>query len=164
MILCPQIDERQVLVSHRLFERAMDRWTQLAVKSAEEHAKAHVKLYSKFKRHKAGGLKDSALARHYGTWKSRSLTVRVYVNAPHYAPFVEYGTRSYRTTGPTPIVARRARFLRFYWPKVGRVVFLRRVMHPGNKPYKFLWHATYSAHRVFGQALEHGLESAAREF
>ncbi len=164
MILCPQIDERQLLVSHRLFERAMDQWSTLAVKTAEEHAKAHVKLYSKFKRRGSKSLKDAAQARHFGTWKSKTMTVRVYVNAPNYAPFIEYGTRSYRTTGPTPIVARRARFLRFYWPKVGRVVFLKRVMHPGNKPYKFLWNATHSAYRVYGDTMSKALDRAAESF
>jgi len=159
MLLVPQIDERQLLVSHRMFERAMDRWGELASKTAEEHAKAHVRLYSKFKRRKAtGSLKDSAQARHYGSWRSRSWTIKVYVDRPGYALPIEYGAR------PHPIVARRARFLRFYWPKVGRVVFFRRVSHPGNKPYKFLWTATHSAYRVFGNTMAQGLDRAATEF
>lgn len=47
--------------------------------------------------------------------------------------------RRYITEGtkPHPIVARRAPFLRFYWPKVGRVVYFRSVNHPGTKANRF---------------------------
>ena len=47
------------------------------------------------------------------------------------------GTFIQKGTKPHPIVARRARFLRFYWPKVGRVVYFKRVNHPGTKPNRF---------------------------
>lgn len=49
-----------------------------------------------------------------------------------YAGYVRWGTR------PHVIRARRAKFLRFYWPKVGRVVFFKKVNHPGTKPNYFL--------------------------
>lgn len=47
--------------------------------------------------------------------------------------------RAYITEGtkPHPIVARRAKFLRFFWPKVGRVVFFKSVNHPGTRPNRF---------------------------
>lgn len=41
-------------------------------------------------------------------------------------------------TRPHEIVPKNGRFLVFYWPKVGRVVFLRRVQHPGTRPNPFL--------------------------
>ena len=37
-------------------------------------------------------------------------------------------------TRPHPIVARRVKFLHFYWPKMGGWVFFKRVMHPGTAP------------------------------
>jgi len=40
-------------------------------------------------------------------------------------------------TRPHEIRAVRANALRFYWPKVGKVVFFKRVWHPGTKPSKF---------------------------
>lgn len=40
-------------------------------------------------------------------------------------------------TRPHTIVPRRARMLRFYWPKVGSVVFARRVQHPGTAANQF---------------------------
>lgn len=46
--------------------------------------------------------------------------------------WIQQGTR------PHPIVARRVKFLRFYWPKVGRVVYFRSVNHPGTKPNPFM--------------------------
>lgn len=49
-----------------------------------------------------------------------------------YAGYVMYGTK------PHVIRARRAKFLRFYWPKVGRVVFFKKVNHPGTKANRFL--------------------------
>lgn len=44
------------------------------------------------------------------------------------ATFREEGTR------PHTIRARNAPVLRFFWPKVGRVVFFKQVNHPGNRP------------------------------
>lgn len=37
-------------------------------------------------------------------------------------------------TKPHTITARRAKYLRFYWPKAGKVVFFKSVQHPGYKP------------------------------
>src|SRR5262245_6305040 len=54
-------------------------------------------------------------------------------NPTEYASFQESGT------GPHPIRPRRpGGFLVFYWPKVGAVVFLRHVNHPGNPPLYFV--------------------------
>lgn len=58
--------------------------------------------------------------------------------ARHSAP-VHEGAR------PHVIRARNAPALRFFWPKVGRVVFFKRVNHPGNAPQPFL---TRAVHRV----------------
>jgi hypothetical protein len=50
-----------------------------------------------------------------------------------YAGFMEKGTR------PHPIRPKRAGgFLVFFWPKVGRTVFLRSVNHPGTPAYHYL--------------------------
>jgi len=40
-------------------------------------------------------------------------------------------------TGPHESRARNAKALRFYWPKAGRVVYFKRVQHPGfaGKPF-----------------------------
>ena len=46
--------------------------------------------------------------------------------------FVIGGTKAH------PIAAVNASALRFYWAKVGRVVFFKSVRHPGTKPNPFL--------------------------
>jgi hypothetical protein len=43
------------------------------------------------------------------------------------------------------IVPRRAKWLVFYWRKVGAVVFAKRVRHPGTKPNRFLVNALPAA-------------------
>jgi hypothetical protein len=46
--------------------------------------------------------------------------------------FIQGGTR------PHIIRAKNARFLRFYWPKVGRVVYFKSVNHPGTRANPFM--------------------------
>ena len=41
-------------------------------------------------------------------------------------------------TEPHVILPRRASLLVFYWPRVDRVVYLRKVQHPGTKPNPYL--------------------------
>ncbi len=41
-------------------------------------------------------------------------------------------------TVPHRIVPRNRRFLRFYWPRIGAVVYSKGVNHPGTKPNRFL--------------------------
>ena len=38
---------------------------------------------------------------------------------------------------PHPIVAKNAKALRFFWAKLGKVVFFKSVKHPGTKPNDF---------------------------
>jgi hypothetical protein len=45
--------------------------------------------------------------------------------------FIQKGTKAH------VIRARNAPMLRFYWPKVGRVVYFKSVNHPGTKPNRF---------------------------
>jgi hypothetical protein len=98
------------------------------VDEVAEHAKAHPEFYTP--RHGLGGLQGATKARFISASGAR-LVARVYNDRP-YAAAVHFGAR------PHPIVARRAKFLRFFWPKVGHVVFFRRVNHPGNKSMPFL--------------------------
>lgn len=58
-----------------------------------------------------------------------------------------YGLYHHEGTGPHPIVARRAQNLRFYWRRVGGVVVIRRVSHPGNPAQRYLTRALRIAMR-----------------
>ena len=71
-------------------------------------------------------------------WKMRKTqggaTGTLYNAVPH-ALFQDKGTGLYGPKGRAyPIVARRARKLRFYWH--GQLTFRRSVMHPGVKPQR----------------------------
>lgn len=50
-----------------------------------------------------------------------------------YAGWVNNGTRAHIIRPKKP-----GGYLRFYWPKAGRVVYMRSVHHPGTKAYRFL--------------------------
>jgi hypothetical protein len=67
-------------------------------------------------------------------------------NAP-YALFVDQGTRPHVITPRKP-----GGLLVFYWPKVGHMVFLRSVKHPGNRAYQFLMKGLERALGVWNRA------------
>jgi hypothetical protein len=56
-----------------------------------------------------------------------------------YAIYVHEGAR--------PHVIRGNPLLVFYWPKVGKTVYFRRVNHPGNRPNRFLVRALAAIRR-----------------
>lgn len=58
--------------------------------------------------------------------------MQVGVEGVPYALYVHEGARPHR------IVARNAPLLVFFWPKAGRVMYLKSVNHPGNRPHRFL--------------------------
>lgn len=53
-------------------------------------------------------------------------------NTARHAAWLEHGTP------PHFIRPRRGEYLRFFWPKVGHVVFARLVLHPGTPAYRFM--------------------------
>jgi hypothetical protein len=63
---------------------------------------------------------------------------------------------------PHIIRARNAKALRFMTR--GGVVFRRSVNHPGTRPYKTFYRATFGAYAVLGQALERGMAKLAARF
>lgn len=62
-----------------------------------------------------------------------------------YAPFVEFGTRPH-------LIRAKKKALRF--TVRGQVLFRRSVQHPGTRPYKFLYRATFAAGRKFGRDMQ----------
>lgn len=75
--------------------------------------------------HKSYELRNSITVR---AIQSGPTTFRIVMDAPVIqAATTNSGAR------PHVIRARRAKMMRFYWPKVGRVVYFRSVNHPGNK-------------------------------
>jgi hypothetical protein len=77
-------------------------------------------------------------------------------NSSKYGKWVEFGTRRHM------IAARRARALTFTWK--GVLVHRRYVMHPGTRPYKFLYRAASAAGRAFVPSMDSGMTRIAKQF
>jgi len=142
----------QVKAAHRRFLEGHRRATHDELDRAGDEAHRHVESNAKF-RDRSGKLRRSTNhSVRIGRNKSR-LRLKW---SPRYAGFIEYGTRAH------VIRPRRKKFLRF---RVGgRVVFARKVNHPGTRPYKFGWKASRAAHRVFGQRMRRRMTQLAKRF
>lgn len=79
-------------------------------------------------------------------------------NAMPYAAPIDVGAK------PHTIVPRTAKVLRFFWEKLGRWVSLRKVSHPGNKPYHFLKSATQRAGGRFYLIMRERMAALAKRF
>ena len=77
-------------------------------------------------------------------------------NTAPYAAAIDLGAK------PHVIRPRKARALRFITR--GKLVFARKVNHPGNRPYRFLYNAADAAGRVLGQGLKEGMDRVAARF
>jgi hypothetical protein len=77
-----------------------------------------------------------------GKW-SKGIEFQVGTSVP-YALFVHEGTKAHEIKPRTP-----GGLLVFYWPKVGKTVYFRRVWHPETRPYKFLERALEGAMRMW---------------
>jgi hypothetical protein len=144
----------QIKRGHDVFLARNERLIVEANERAGRHAEDHVKRYATFKR-RSGQLQDKTTHRLIRTSGGRILRIS---NPKRYAAAIDTGARRHI------IRPRRKKFLRFYSAKLGRFVYARKVNHPGNKPYKFLFRATTSAHRVLGQDLQRGMSELARRF
>lgn len=78
-----------------------------------------------------------------------------------YAGILEYGGR----TRPHMIVPRRSSVLVFFWPKVGKTMFLKRVSHPGSsfEPRAVLGRGMARAEPVMVKKVVRNLDKAARK-
>lgn len=79
-----------------------------------------------------GTLRDSIVKR--VAWDNEGVVILVGSDDP-IALYHHEGTQ------PHPIEPKDAEFLVFYWPVTGRVMYLKRVQHPGTRPNRFLTNA-----------------------
>jgi hypothetical protein len=123
---------------------------------AGEAAVKHVKEESRFKRRKKSprSLKD---ATRYRVKMTRNVARLIVRSNKRYAPFVEFSTR------PHPIVAKRAKALRFRG-RSGAFVFRKRVFHPGTTGTKFLSNAVRHAGVVVAELIRHRMRKAKFKF
>lgn len=147
------VNLQSVIRGHQHFLESHARMVQEASERAARHAVDHVQKYPGFKP-RTGKLQKSMRARVVRT--SGGKLIRI-TNPRKYAQAIDTGAK------PHVIRPRRRQFLRFR-ARSGQMVFARRVNHPGNRPYKFGWKATHSAHRVLGQELEMRMRDLAKRF
>jgi hypothetical protein len=148
------INLRRVHQLHKQFTNDNRRMVGEALRDAGEFAQNHVKSHSKFKRQSASGsLKD---ATEFKLKRSKNIATLGVISRKKYAHAIDLGAR------PHVILPRRKRLLRFMWR--GRLVFARKVNHPGNRPYRFLYRATNAAYRIAGQDMRNRMVLLARRF
>lgn len=141
-----------ILSAHAKFKRANSELLTKETRRAGEFGLVHVGQHPEFKP-RTGQLQRST---EYKIVKLKSGAKITLLNRAKYAAAIDQGSPRHM------IAARRARALRFMWH--GRLMFRRYVMHPGNKPYKFLYRATVAAGRVFEQSMRHGMEQIGKKF
>jgi hypothetical protein len=131
-------------IHHNLFGREVEKIGKFGVNYVKEHPtfKPRTKKLQRATEYKIVKLKSGAVAR--------------LLNRMKYASAIEFGARRHM------IAARRARALHFRWK--GVPMFRRYVIHPGNRPYKFLYRAANAAGRVFVTSMGSGMERIAKQF
>jgi hypothetical protein len=131
-----------------------EKMAQEGAETAGVHAKDHVNKYNAFKR-QTGHLQASTKTTIRRLTSGRLLRID---NTAKYADPIDTGAR------PHKIVARRVPYLMFWWPKLGLWFVGRSVNHPGNKPYKFMYRAWFSAGRVEEDFLRRRMALLAKRF
>lgn len=154
------IDIGAVRAKHAIFEREFEHMVDLEAKESADHIENHVYQAPLF-HPRTGNLQKSTNAKVVKFSGHRRI---VATNPAKYAASIDLGAR------PHVVTAKKARALRFASPKFWSIAtrspiwFLKSVHHPGNRPYKFLWRATYSGWRIAGEGMRLGMARLARKF
>jgi hypothetical protein len=138
---------------HDLFLARQERILQDTLEDAGDHVRSFVIDHPGFEP-RSGDLQKATKTRVVRMISGRVLRI---TNAKEYASAIDGGAR------PHTITPKRGKFLRFIG-RNGSTVFARRVNHPGNRPYKFLYRATMSASRVWRADAIRRLTALARSF
>lgn len=141
------IDLGAVRQAHQQLLAAHEQMVREVLDESGQQAVQHVDRRPGF-RHRTGKLRASTKA----SVSRYRMAIR---STAKHAAFLEHGTR------PHTIVPRYRKALRF--TAGGRLVFARRVRHPGTRPYRFLSsardHAYYWAHAALESRMRRIAES-----
>lgn len=146
------IDIGSVQRAHSKFQTRHALMVQKAATQAGRFAEQHVQDHPTFTP-RTGNLQKKTSHKVLVRRGGKILRIQ---NTAKYAAAIDLGAK------PHVIRPRKARALRFITR--GKLVFARKVNHPGNKPYRFLYRATNAAGRVLGKELTEGMEREARRF
>ena len=138
--------------SHRFIIAKTISATAEAAIEAGEFAKQFVYQSPGFKP-RSGELQRATEWQTVRTASGRIVRIR---NRKAYAAPIDLGSK------PHVIEARRRKALAF--SVGGKLIFRRRVNHPGNRPYRFLYRATNAAGRVLGQVLAVKMARISKQF
>jgi hypothetical protein len=128
--------------------RMLDEAAELAGKAAV----AYVQRYPGFKP-RTGALQKATTGKVIRLGSGRLLTID---NPKAYADTIDGGSKPHRIT------AKNGKSLMFM--SGGRAIFRRSVNHPGTKPYKTFYRATFSAYRSMGQDLTRRMTALSSRF
>lgn len=142
----------KVMHQHATFRKAHDSLVNRELESAGKFGVNYVHLHPTFKK-RTGNLQKQT---EYRVVRLKSGALIRLQNRAKYAGPIDQGSPRHI------IAAKRARALRFSWK--GVLVFRRYVVHPGNRPYKFLYRATSAAGRVFETSMRSGMDRIAQKF
>jgi hypothetical protein len=145
-------DLAQIRRIHQTFETKNALMVQRQAEEAGKFAVDYVTAHPTFKP-RTGKLQKATGYKVLRAAGGRIVRVK---NTAKYAAAIDSGAK------PHVIVARRRKTLRFI--SGGHLVFARRVNHPGNKPFKFLYRATNAAGRILEQSLRAHMGQLARTF
>jgi len=140
--------------SHRQLMADTRRAVDQAMRRAAPEAQKHVRDHAGFT-HRSGATLHATTARFMRLKGGGKIRI---ANANRKANWLEHGTRAH------VIRARRARYLRFFWRKLGQVVYFKSINHPGTRPYWFLKRATHHVGDRVRLGIQRGMQRAARRF
>lgn len=138
--------------NHEHFVADNARMLEESAAVAGKAALEFVKRYPGFKP-RTGALQKATTAKVVRLANGRLLTID---NAKPYAGTIDGGSR------PHKITAKNGKALMFMTG--GKTIFRRSVNHPGTKPYKTFYRATFSAYRSMGQDLTRRMTALSSRF
>lgn len=152
----PILNLNEIKRAHQRFIQADRGALSTEMSRAGTYGEEYARRYPRFvPRSGVGGLRDASKG--IVIRKSGGGVIRLQ-NAKRYAAAIDQGAR------PHDIIARRSPLLVFFWAKRGRWVRARRVKHPGNRPYRFLYGANQASFREFGVRMQAHMSTIARKF
>jgi hypothetical protein len=145
-----------VMKAHARFKREHHNLFGREIESAGRFGLTHVQQHPLFKPR----TRNLQRATQYSVMKLKSGAVLRFRTRLKYAKVIDQGSPRHmiaarRTRGRRPVLA-------FKWK--GVQMFRRYVMHPGTKPYRFLYRAANAAGRVFVTSMDSGMNRIAKSF
>jgi hypothetical protein len=120
---------------------------------AKVYSEDYARRFPRFIPRSPNGLREASKAQ---VIRTRGGGIVRLSNAKKYAAAIDKGARPHDIHGSPLLV--------FFWKKHNKWVRARRVKHPGNRPYRFLYGANQASFREFGERMKAHMAQIARKF